>query len=455
MTIFAPLPSGFPNLEFFARQADGSIPPPPNFLSIGERVYQACVGRTTSLMPELRRSIRRRIPYAMWLDSQRDINTEEQVVNWYFGSLNDLKIDATTRTKRALTPLLHTYVIRFDLNIPEFRKLAENLQSLAKRCDSQEVPILSLATLHRRFDFFNPGRVGTNVAIEYISSSSSTKNIDSWFESIGLWSGLKETPLGWNIYKSALLLPSSNYKNEKAIDALMAWSKSYEKNSLSVDLKALLAETLLKPWLDRDPADELKNKIGDFCVEILGDPRFEGFSWSRVDLNLKALLIRWLTGRTLDTFFDVLRHSADSIWQYRQEFWTPYYRQGYITEAWAILGPDAHRYVKRKYHGADLAYGLLSGQSDEGQSVLLMRMGDYLFCEWSHNGKLRATSIESPKAPKMYGRNYDTDHLYFDSDPFRSNTGTDHYGLPHLHSENKWWQTTAASFIYMNLGIRR
>lgn len=453
--MFAPLPTGFPNLEAFARQVDGSIPPPPNFLSIGERVYQACVGRTASLMPELRSSIRRRIPYAMWLDTQRDINTEEQVVSWYFGSLSDIKIDATSRTKRTLTPLLHTFVVRFDLNIPEFWKLAENLQSVAKLCDSQEVSILRLATLHRQLDFFNPGRVGINAAMEYLSSSSSKNGIDRWFESLGLWAGLKETALGWHIYRSALQLPGNTYKNESAIDALMSWSRAYGKNSLNVDLKALLADALLKPWLDRDPTEDIKKKIGDFCVEILGDPRFEGFSWSRVDPSAKTLLLRWLTGRTLEAFFDVLRQSADTIWKHRQEFWTPYYRQGYITEAWAILGPDAHRYVKQKYRGADLAYGLLSGRYDEGQSVLLMRMGDYLFCEWSHNGKLRATALDSPQAPKMYAKIYDNDDLYFESEPFRSNTGTDHYGLPHLHSETKWWQTTAASFIYINLGIRR
>ena len=125
--MFAPLPIGFPNLEAFARKVDGSIPPPPNFLTIGERVYQACVGRTALLMPDLRSSIRRRRPYAMWLDAQRDINTEEQVVSWYFGSLSDINIDATSRTKRTLTPLLHTYVVRFDLDITEFWKLGEAL----------------------------------------------------------------------------------------------------------------------------------------------------------------------------------------------------------------------------------------------------------------------------------------------------------------------------------------
>jgi hypothetical protein len=225
---------------------------------------------------------------------------------------------------------------------------------------------------------------------------------------------------------------------------------------VSAELKSLLAEALLKPWLDSDPAPEIKRKIGDFCVEILGDPRFDAFSWIRVGAAERAVLLRWLTGRTLDAFFDVLRNTADSIWQYRQEFWTRYYREGHITEAWAILGPDAHRYVNRNYRGADLAYGRLVGKSDEAQSVLLMRMGDLIFCEWSHNGKLRVTNIDGPVAPKLYGKSYDSTDLKFASMSFPSNTGHVHDdGLPHYHSDTRWWQTTAATFIAKRLGIRR
>jgi hypothetical protein len=452
--VFIALPIGFPRIEAFVRQSNASIPAPPDLSSIGEKIYRACIDVPLAELPRLRSSTQRRIPYAMWLDARRDINNRDDLITWFYRKVHTAQLDRTSRTKRALTPLLHTYVSRFAPAAKSFALLAGSLKVLAKKCADQEIQTLRLANLDRQFDFFNPQRVGENVARAFLESSVST-SVDRWFESIGLWSGFKSSPLGVHVYLSALLLPSSTYKNARCIDALLLWTRGYGKG-LSAELKGMLAEALLKPWLDSDPAEDTKRKIADFCVEILGDPRFDAFSWSRVGAAEKSVLLRWLTGRTLDAFFDVLRNTADSIWQHRQVFWIRYYREGHITEAWAILGPDAHRYVNRNYRGADLAYGRLVGKSDEAQSVLLMRMGDLVFCEWSHNGKLRVTSVEGPLAPKLYKKSYDASDLKFTSLSFLSNTGHVHEdGLPHLHSENRWWQTTAAAFIAKRLGVRR
>jgi hypothetical protein len=452
--MFIAPPAGFPQLEAYVRQSDGSIPAPPDLSSIGEKVYRLCVGISPTELNGLRSSTRRRIPYAMWLDSQRDINSREDVVSWYYSRAQELELDGTTRTRRFLTPLLHTYVSKFARGSAQFDRLANNLNVIARRCAMRSVQTLKLAQLDQRFDFFNPQRVGQNVAAAILDASS-VNSVERWFESVGLWPGTKTSPLGLHVYRSALLLPPHTYKRAQCIDVLMQWTRGMVKG-LSAELKGMLAEALLKPWLDADPAADTKIKIADFCVEILGDPRFDAFSWSRVGAAEKSVLLRWLTGRTLDAFFDVLRNTADSIWQHRQVFWIRYYREGHITEAWAILGPDAHRYVNRNHRGADLAYGRLVGKSDEAQSVLLMRMGDLVFCEWSHNGKLRVTSAEGPLAPKLYKKSYDASDLKFTSLSFLSNTGHVHEdGLPHLHSENRWWQTTAAAFIAKRLGIRR
>ena len=452
---FHPIPLGFPQLEEMSRYTDGSIPPPANLYSLGEKVYLACINTRIELFSQLRGSIRRRIPYAMWLDDKRDINARPDLVESYFSMIRSVEVSKNSRLKKSLTPLFHTYVIQFNPNKSKFWRLAESLQNAAIRCDKSENSTLSLGYLHRKLDFFNPGRVGENVATEFLKSGNSSDDVNSWFEKFGLWSGFHETGLGRYIFYAALRLPPETYKSESAIDSLMGWARLYDVTSLSVDQKALLATALLRPWLKHEPTEILKKKIGDFCVEILGDPRFKGFNWTQVDEAEKTLLLRWLTGRTLEIFFDVLKNTADSIWRYRQEFWTPFYRKGHITEAWVVLGPNAHRYAQRHYEGSDLIYGLLSGKSDDGQSVLLMRIGDYLFCEWSHNGKLRVAPQNEARAPKLYARYYDADDLYFRSEQFISNTGTIHEGLPHLHSEKKWWQTMAASFISRNLGIYR
>ena len=451
--MFVSLPAGFPKIEEFSRQADGSIPAPPDLTNIGEKVYRACVNVAKAELPTLRGSTQRRIPYAMWLDAQRDINTREEVVGWYYERFGDVALDGTSRTKRALAPLFHTYVARFHPSLKSFGRLASNLRAIANRCAVLDLQTLRLASLHKEFDFFNPQVVGENLARAFLTTAS-TIGIDRWFESIGLWSGFRNSPLGLHIYRCALLLPSRTFSSISSIDAVMLWTRGYGKD-LSAELRALVAEALLNPWLEVEPPEDTKRKIGDFCVEVLGDPRDNTFSWTKVNSSAKELLLRWLTGHTLAIFFDVLRKTADTIWQYRQDFWTWYYRQGHITEAWAVLGPDAHKYVLEKYRGADLAYGILAGQYDERQSVLLIRMGDLLFCEWSHDGKLRAIEVVSIDAPKLYKKSYDATDLRFDSLLFQSNTGHSHNGLPHLHSDSRWWQNTAAFFISKKLGIRR
>lgn len=453
--MFAALPSGFPRIEAFTRSADATIPAVPTDLtSMGEKVYRACINTAEEELPSLRSSIQRRIPYAMWLDSQRDINTREDVVSWYYAKFDDSFIDGTSRTKRALTPLLHTYAARYDSSKKTFLRLASNLRGIAKQCVTRDLQVLRLSSLHKQFDFFNPDSVGTAVARAYFANTNSL-TIDRWFESIGLWGGFKSSALGLHIYRSALLLPTATFRDNRCARALMSWAKDLG-TGVSAEVKALLAEALLKPWLSEDPSPDLKREIRDFCVDILEDPRFNAFSWNRVDSAAKRVIDRWLTERTLEVFFQVLRHTADEIWEHRQDFWTWYYRKGHITEAWAVLGPDAHRYVVRNHAGTDLAYGRLDGQASDAQSVLLMRMGDMLFCEWSHNGKLRAISIDSPQAPKLYQKPYQASRLRFQSLPFLSRTGHVHEdGLPHLHSESGWWQSTAAYFISSKLGVRR
>lgn len=453
--MFAPLPTGFPALEAIARMADGSIPPPPDLSSLGEKVYRACKGLNAAQMQDVRSSTKRRIPYAMWLDSQRDINTETPVIGWYYKHLTELEVNGTSRTKRALAPLFHTYVSRFNPAEPSFVRLAGGLGEAARRCVRDGVATLRLAALHTQFDFFEPRMVGSKVA-QAILSAPNKGGIDGWFESIGLWPGFKSSALGIHIFGAALRLPTTTFRESPAIAQIMAWTRALGAKTLSIELKGQLANALLKPWLNSEPSEEIKRSVGDFCIQILGDPRFEGSSWAKVDPAAKALLLRWLTGRTLDAFFDVLRATADKIWEHRQRFWTSYYRNGSITEAWAVLGPDAKRYVQHRYSGstADLSFGLLGGQYDQGQSVLLMRMGDLLFCEWSHNGKLRVAAIDSAEAPSMYQRYYDAADLRFDSMVFVGHNGVPHNGLSHVHSETRWWQTTAALFIQKKLGIR-
>jgi hypothetical protein len=453
---FARLPDGFPQLEQLVADIEGFIAPPSadEAQSAGERVYRELRNCTPNELSSVRSSIKRRVPYAMWLDNQRDIHQNRAVIDWYYEQIQSLKLDSGSRIRRMLAPLFHTYILKFSPNTEDFQKLAINMWTVAKRCAAADIPVLKLSSLQNKYEFFSVQQVGMQLSSAFISSTQHQKTIDRWFESLGLWSGFKSTALGYHTYECALKLPSNIYRKEDSINAIIEWSASLS-DGLSADQKAMLADALLNPWVEQDPSNSLKMKILDFCIKIMGDPRSDTFSWSKATPSSKNVLMRWLIGRTLETFFDVLRQTADSIWKHRQEFWTNYHRNGYISDAWVVLGPDAHKYVASRYAGENLGYGRLTGTSDDAQSVLLMKIGDLLFCEWSHNGKLRVTSYDSYASPRLHKQTYGAEELRFESMVFTSNTGVEHAGLPHLHSDSRWWQTTAAAFISRKLGIRR
>jgi hypothetical protein len=87
------------------------------------------------------------------------------------------------------------------------------------------------------------------------------------------------------------------------------------------------------------------------------------------------------------------------------------------------------------------------------QSVLLIRIGPMIFCEWSHDGRLRAQRIDGPGAPVMYRSFYEADTLRFHSLDF-NNDQTQDPGLVHFSSQSGGWQARARAFIRLHTGIQ-
>lgn len=456
--LFSALQQSFPRLEALINSGGLPIPPPANLLDIGERVYRTCQGLNKEQLDDVRPSIRRKIPYAMWLDEARDINSEANVTNWYFNHLELVGSERLARSRRSVAPLLHTYIGKFNPDRPHFDRLATHLKLFAERYQNAGLNPLQLASLHKRFDFFNVSKIGPNVAQAFLQGEKPSDDIDSWYESAGLWKGFNQSAAGRHIFRCSLKLNTNLYKSTPTVARLMAWTRKFGGRGISVQESGLLVSALLNPWLREDPPEEFKRTLVNFLLEVVSDPRIDAFRWQQTPDTHKEAFLRWLTGRTLDVFFEVLEHTADSIWKYRQSFWGEYYKKGYIAEAWAVLGPDAHRYIRRQYKdsAAELIYGRLTGQYEDKQSALLLRIGDFLFCEWSHNGKLRAASIADGDCPPLYRKAYEATDLRFSSRPFKSpKTGSYHQdGLPHMSSETNWWQETARVFIRRNVGIK-
>ena len=152
-------------------------------------------------------------------------------------------------------------------------------------------------------------------------------------------------------------------------------------------------------------------------------------------------------------FFEILRHTEDDIGPYRRRFWEAYFHAGHILEAWIALGEQAVQELQKIDPAGELSYAKILGKIAPNQCVLMLRMGNILFCDWSHQGRLRAIPISSKQAPKLYQAEYELFQLRFPT-PLDFNDGRlDDPGLLHFESALGGWQDTARHFIGQQLNI--
>ena len=209
--------------------------------------------------------------------------------------------------------------------------------------------------------------------------------------------------------------------------------------------RRLLAAALLLPFADPQVPGQPVEAIKSFLLEHYGHPRVKVTNWQGVRAEAIEVFMRWIVQATLEAFFDVVDATAKpEHWLYRRAFWEAYRRQGYLSDAWVVLGRHARQEVNLRLSHLKGSYGILRG-SQSDQSVLLMKVGDLVIAEWSHQGACRIWRSQQPEAPKLYQQEYDAAAL---RDPFPA-------GL-FRHDGSVWgsWQSKVAAFIREYTGIR-
>ncbi|WP_262271847.1 EH signature domain-containing protein [Microvirga yunnanensis] len=222
-----------------------------------------------------------------------------------------------------------------------------------------------------------------------------------------------------------------------------------------------VAQGLLAAWLTsgQEPSEDVRRSVQGFLLHHLGDPRIRPDAWREAGPEVTAVMRRWLTRASLKAFFTLISdHALDQHWRYREAFWLAYLEKGLIKDAWLGLGSKVHASARavRELNGA---YGRLSGASSD-QSILLLQLGDVVFCEWSHSGALRAWSTGWKNAPLLGQAGYTRDMvtglgLPFPPNPERGRGGApDGKGLSHIGSDTGYWQGSAAELIARRTGVR-
>lgn len=423
------------------------VGPPPDTRSVGEKTLVAFNSNSKNL-DAVRPRDWRHVPYALWLDAHQGLHTNLDAVDRYIYSELPKALDEARRPMKWARPLFFTYVEKFNPRDAVFKRLAEHA---GKFFDSPKFPSSpGLINFVRTSNLFHLTEGPKQIAK---SIQASKKDIRTWVANNELWPSFLSTPFAEASFHAYLNVTDDIKRSIEFINTTLDWAVESPKNLRYSSSRARLADALLLPWRNGQPSDQVKSKLIAFLINYYDDPRIKKNLWQGVSAESIQVLISWINGRTLDAFFRILEATADSIWQYRQKFWNAYFKQGHIDEVWVALGSDAANYLRRLDETKQLKYANLLGVTDATQSVLLIRIGQIVFCEWSHNGRLRAQRVDAQYAPKMYESYYYADNLRFTSLDF-NNKQTQDPGLVHFSSQTGGWQDRARLFIQKNIGLK-
>lgn len=453
--MFAPLPVSFPRLEAMLRGMDAvAVARPPAIESLGRRLRAAYDRARGDGYGRITTAELRKLPYALWLPPELPLHElHPELVRRYLDEALPRAIDSgSRRARRWLAPLFFVYCEAFDPEDDRFLAFAGQLVVNLERAEGAFAQ--RLKELHRAVALFSPRSVAQRLARSLLEHPG---RLDQALEEHLLWPRFIDTRLGAAAFDAALSLGDERLSDRPTVVRVLAWARLLASPVSRSPHRVRFADALLRPWQRRAPSDDMKAGLVRFFVSEYGDPRVEGnrqYQWRDVSPQALRVIMTWLAGDTLRGFMRILERTADAIWRHRRRFWMAYYEAGHIQEAWLALGPHAAELARRlQADERGIGYGRLEGGAAADQSVLLLRIGQIVFTEWSHNGSLRAYRDDDPSAPELYLGAYAGVQL-------RAATSMDFHGgmnqnpeLRHMNSDGGTWQRKARDFIRRHTGV--
>lgn len=288
-------------------------------------------------------------------------------------------------------------------------------------------------------------------AREYLFSNERFQNMSKLFvEKLSVKSSLETLGLS-NFYKTSNFIQTSlkNFFRSnvatlsdkfKILDELDAESDTY-KNIFPVIADTLIQSVALTGFG--------KNKCLEIFYHRMGDPRFGNsrFNWNSVSQKSKDIFCHWLSEEDLEVFFKIIKQTAvDKMWRYREKFWRAYLP--YIVNTKIFLGDDA-RNIAASLEGVKLNHGTLT-KAEKNQSVFVFQIRQYIFSEWSHNGKLRVHKLS--EALNLF----DTTEDFFEKNSINRDVLVKKFieeWTHYPHEGQKSWQNKVSKWLKENCGI--
>lgn len=457
LPMFARLPTKMEKLETVLTQTNAALlRTPPPFLETGKKLRQAYRLGRSEQYSSLSQQEWRLLPYALWIEKLPALHeTDPELIQRYWNEVLPTALQSRPRrAKRWLTPLFFVYCHAFDPDDALFQDFSIKLNQVLSLAQVAEA--IKLKEMGRQLEFFTPTRVAARLAKMFFTLHD--KTLDELMSDLMLWPEFNSTRLGLAVLQAGLQFPPQKLREPQTVNRIMQWEQKMQVRIVKTHLRIAFADSLLLPWgKERKVTAELKEPLLEFFLQQYHDPRLirhANYQWEGVQPDSIEVMQYLLAGDTLKTFMRILEHTADEIWRYRQKFWMAYYDAGHIEEAWLVLGSNAQTAAQNTIDKkTSLHFGRLEGGAQPNQSVLLLRIGDLIFSEWSHNGSLRAYKKNNPDAPSLYQLSYHGDDL-------RDTVSLDfHEGLnkrpqlTHSHSDSGTWQRKARDMIHDQTNI--
>ena len=151
-------------------------------------------------------------------------------------------------------------------------------------------------------------------------------------------------------------------------------------------------DALLSPWYEHDPEPAFRELVAARLVSAYHDPRVNPAGmWSVCSSRSRDVILKWLTGHTIQLFFDIVTQADSShMWSDRKSLWSDLYRKGRITQAWFALskkGEGIARSLDRKRDGMALEFAENRSLTppDRQKCLLMMSIDGRWVVEGSHN----------------------------------------------------------------------
>ena len=395
-----------------------------------------------------------RLPWVLFYTPQVRSRTRQQGRTGWLGGTPRIVQEyqqwlSRGRRTRSILALLHEFLRVYPTDLPTFGDLRKTLRAAV--VDGRSSPPSLRKWSRRCLDFKLLEADGGTPFVQEIVAN--TEAPDEILTTAGLDGGLARCGFlksGIRKYLSSVSPQlARNRLDASTLDRVLALLECEDKLRFDERPARLeIASAFLRPFVDRPPGAETKNRLRSFFVRHFGHPNLRSgkHRWSGVPEDIRRVVIRWLVERVLDQFFLLIKETAlDRHWRYREAFWKAYVRQDLVDDIWFLLGPRAANQLRQMSRNEDVTEttGSLQGAGGD-QSVLLLRMPGVTIAEWSHNGKCRFWLDGNRKVPKLYQDSYHRYDLQWGRD----------YAQAHHGSQYGSWQEKIANWIEENTGAR-